>query len=148
MCIGDWLGLRVSMPMLALTDAHRAQYVCMDSSCAESAIDAWTLLAIITSSRRGGKPRGWVCMCVYCLVCVSLCFPAGFLSPGLLRCQRAWNSSSAVLDQCCCRGQDERRDRSEEQNWGRQFCFPEWYVLKAFTAYQTLKKNHWMTRIS
>lgn len=59
------------MPMLALTDAHRAQYVCMDSSCAECAIDAWTLLAIITSSRRGGS-LGAECVCVCVLPCLCV----------------------------------------------------------------------------
>ncbi len=60
------------MPGRTLTDAYREQYVCMDSSCAECAIDARTLLAIITLSRVEGKPEGWVSVCVCVCVCVHV----------------------------------------------------------------------------
>lgn len=46
------------MLLWTLTDAYREQYVCADSSCAEFAINAWTLPTIITSYRRGGTPEG------------------------------------------------------------------------------------------
>lgn len=49
--------------------------ICMDSSCAECAIDAQTLLAIITSSRRGESLRvehECVLACARVSVCVLL----------------------------------------------------------------------------
>ena len=76
------------MPVRTLTNAYREQYVCMDSSCAECAIDAWTLLVIITSSRRGGTPEGWVRVCV--CVCVCVCVWGGVILDSQLAFFESW----------------------------------------------------------
>lgn len=105
MCTGDWLSR--CFHASAAPDRcilYREQYVCMRSSCAECAIDAKTLLTIITSSN-----LRVACVCVILCECVlRLSWPLE--SRIVAACQRALNSSSSASNQWrWCRGRFKGR---------------------------------------